>query len=38
MILAPETAAELIGAGKVSGGVEVNGRLDLTNFPGSCLP
>ena len=38
MILAPETAAELIGAGKVSGGVEVNGRLDLTNFPGTSLP
>ena len=38
MILAPETAAKLIGAGRLSGGVEVNGRLDLTNFPGTCLP
>src|SRR5688572_5443623 len=38
MILAPEMAAEFIGARKLSGAGEVNGRLDLTNFPGESLP
>ncbi len=38
MILAPETAAKLIGTGRLRGAVELNGRLDLTNFHGTSLP